>query len=84
MAYNRPPIRQHAPCPPWVTSGHLRCKKSCPLYPRQRPRKRISAQGHVGFTPESGHVRCGWDSTRTFHQSIVLVERSNVGVLDDF
>ena len=23
-------------------------------------------------------------STRTFHQSIVLVERSNVGVLDDF
>ena len=26
--------------------------------PPKRPRKRISAQGHVCFTPESGHVQC--------------------------
>ena len=24
------------PCPLWVRSGHVRCKRSCPLYPRKR------------------------------------------------
>ena len=23
-------------CPLWVTSGHMQCKKACPLYPRKR------------------------------------------------
>ena len=23
-------------CPLWVISGHLQCKKACPLYPRKR------------------------------------------------
>ena len=23
-----------AECPLWVISGHLQCKKSCPLYPQ--------------------------------------------------
>src|SRR5512132_113349 len=57
------------PCPLWVKSRHLRRNKACPLYPRQRPRKRISAQGHVCFTPESGH----WEKacrlfTRTYYR----------------
>jgi hypothetical protein len=33
-------------------------KKRCPLYTQKRPQKRISAQGHVCFTPESGHLQC--------------------------
>jgi len=28
------------------------------LPPQQRPRKRISRNGHVRLTPGSGHVRC--------------------------
>jgi hypothetical protein len=32
--------------------------KGHPALPRQRPRKRISARGHVRFTPKSRHVRC--------------------------
>ena len=44
-------------CPLWVKSRHLRRKKRCPLYPQQRPQKRISAQAHVRFTPKSGHVQ---------------------------
>src|SRR5262249_22933590 len=45
-------------CPRWVKSGHMQCKRACPLYPHKRPRKRTPAKGHVCFTPESGHVRC--------------------------
>jgi hypothetical protein len=47
-------------CPLWVKSEHMRRNKSCPLYPRQRPRKRTPAEGHVRFTPGSGHelVHC--------------------------
>jgi len=40
-----------------VKSRHMQCKRPCPLYPRKRPRKRISAQGHVRFAPKSGHVQ---------------------------
>jgi len=29
-----------------------------------RPQKRISAQGHVCFTPESGHVRCSFEKVQ--------------------
>src|SRR5215471_10438868 len=36
----------------------MQCKSACPLYPRKRPRKRTPANGHVCFTPESGHVQC--------------------------
>jgi len=39
-------------------SGHVRRKTSCPLCLQSRPWKRIPAQGHVRFTPESRHVRC--------------------------
>src|SRR5262245_28776327 len=35
----------------------MRCNKSCPLYPQERPKKQTSAKHHVRFTPESGHVR---------------------------
>ena len=42
-------------CPLWVKSGHMRCNTPCPLYPNS-DRKRIPANGHVRFTPESGHV----------------------------
>ena len=35
----------------------MQCKNPCPLYPEYRPRKRTSANGHVCFTPESGHVQ---------------------------
>src|SRR5215510_12569638 len=28
--------------------------------PQKRPQKQTSANGHVCFTPESGHVRCNW------------------------
>jgi hypothetical protein len=48
-------------CPLWVKSRHVHCKKACPLSPQKRPQKRISAQGQVGFTPESGHVQCTSD-----------------------
>src|SRR5215475_11894042 len=30
----------------------------CVPNPQKRPRKQTSANGHVCFTPESGHVRC--------------------------
>ena len=43
--------------PLWVKSRHVQCKGRCPLHPRKRPRKRTSANSHVGFTPESGHVQ---------------------------
>src|SRR5262245_23366658 len=45
-------------CPLWVISGHVQHKTPCPLYPEQRPRKRTPANGHVRFTPKSGHVQC--------------------------
>src|SRR5262245_18900358 len=32
-------------------------KRSCLLFPQKRPQKRISAQGHVCFTPKSGRVQ---------------------------
>jgi len=44
------------PCPLWVRSGHVRCKKRCPLCPRQRPRKRTPAEGH--FRLPSKAVMC--------------------------
>ena len=50
-------LQRTTACPLRVISRHVRCKTSCPLYPRKRPRKRNSAKGHVCFTPESGHVR---------------------------
>src|SRR5262245_49540952 len=37
-------------CPLWVKSRHSRRNKARPLYPQQRPRKRILAKGHVRFT----------------------------------
>src|SRR5262245_66178091 len=30
----------------------------CPLYPEQRPQKRLPGKGHVCFTPESRHLQC--------------------------
>jgi hypothetical protein len=47
-----------SPRPLWVISGHTQCKRARPLCPQQRPQMRISAKGHVCFTPESRHVRC--------------------------
>src|SRR5262245_51549194 len=44
-------------CPLWVKSRHMQCNSQCPLYPQERPRKRTSANGHVCFPPESGHVQ---------------------------
>ena len=38
-----------AQCPLWVISGHLRCKRACPLYPRKRTcaaQLGMSAMGH--------------------------------------
>src|SRR5262249_47719431 len=37
-----------ASCPLWVISGHMQCKRACPLYPRKRTcaaQKRMSALG---------------------------------------
>src|SRR5262249_23146802 len=48
----------HSVCPLWVKSRNMQCTNSCPLYPQKRPRKQTSANGHVCFTPKSGHVRC--------------------------
>jgi hypothetical protein len=45
-------------CPLWVINGHMQCKRARPLCPQKQPRKRIPANGHVCFTPESGHVQC--------------------------
>src|SRR5262245_27465240 len=47
--------------PLWVTSGNMRRKKPCPLYPQQRPQKQTWPNGHVRFTHKSGHVRCTMD-----------------------
>src|SRR5262249_9715678 len=35
---NTTPIHfaMHKPCPLWVISGHVRCKRPCPLCPRKR------------------------------------------------
>src|SRR5262245_24211785 len=35
----------HFSCPLWVKSRHIQRKTSCPLYPKQRPRKRTSPSG---------------------------------------
>ena len=32
----------HSQCPLWVISGHVPCKKACPLYPRKRTVVRIA------------------------------------------
>jgi threonine/homoserine efflux transporter RhtA len=58
MAYDRPPIPQHAQCPLWVISGHMQCTRRCPLYPQLATAKADFAKGHVYSTPESGHVQC--------------------------
>ena len=36
MAHNRFRTLIRPQCPLWVISGHLQCKKECPLYPRKR------------------------------------------------
>src|SRR5262249_53248344 len=35
-ALGLPTANPAAPCPLWVKSRHMQCKKSCPLYPRKR------------------------------------------------
>src|SRR5215510_11226230 len=35
-----PSRRWFCQCPLWVKSGHLQCKKACPLYPRKRHQMR--------------------------------------------
>ena len=79
-------------------SGHVRCKKACPLYPRQRPRKRISAQGHVRFTalqlehecsqdyhsPQSGHGLSDRDGSHVRIDSRVDLVRAVCGRADPF
>ena len=44
-------------CPLWVISRHVQCKEARPLYPNSDRESRHAANGHVRFTPESGHVQ---------------------------
>src|SRR5215471_561315 len=41
--------------PLWVKSGHVRCKKPCPLYPRKRHQMR---QMECLLWAISGHLQC--------------------------
>src|SRR5260221_7565641 len=45
----------HGDCPFWVISGHLQCKKACPLYPRKR---RPSALAVLRLMTSSTFVTC--------------------------
>jgi hypothetical protein len=56
--------RRDLGCPLWVISGHLQCKKACPLYPesdhemavRDLPKTDVGFDAeNVRFTPKSGH-----------------------------
>ena len=48
-------------CPLWVKSGHVQCKRPCPLYPRKRTLQCVcplcANSGHVGYRLRRSSVK---------------------------
>ena len=51
------------PCPLWVISGHVQCKRACPLYPRKRHQTRHHGMSALGQKRTSRACR-GFRRTR--------------------